>query len=333
MLTWDYENDKYSILVNGIKVAAQDIYYPDKFKHDRVANSLFMGLPIYCFSSVEFYDQPFTPQQAYSKYRKEVITYDAKFDESMQYMYNGKGRKTMAFSPDKTWVKKLDLPLTRATDLDSLYVQGKPEQVVITKEGLLAETVDSIYTAGARKEKQMYLWTWKSFEGDLYLEYEFKLQRRGGLSLLMTQVSAMNREDFMTDYPLRTSGTMNMVHNEDIRNYQWEYYRDMVDVRNDVATSILVKNPWNWRMSYGCDTQVLDTDKWHKLQYIQRGNSIIGLMDGKVMIETTDNGFSNHGPVLNSGHIAIRLMLHSKILFRNLKVYNKTNFKEIKQLK
>ncbi len=332
VLNWDHDKREYTIFANGVKVGSSDTYYPDKFYRDSVGKSLYLGLPLYCYNSIEFFDEPLTVQQAYSKYRKEVTDYDKTYDDKLKYTYGERVRKTVDFFPDKSWTKKTDLTLTQSSDLDSFYIQGLPVQTAITKDGLLAETIDSIYT-GSRTPKQMYIWLWQPYEGDLYVEYEFKILRRGGLSLLMTQASAMNREDFMRDYPLRTSGKMTMVHGEDIRNYQWEYYRDMVDVRNDVATSILVKNPWNYRLSYGCDTGKLESDKWHKLQLIQRGNHIMGLMDGKLMVETTDNGFSNHGPVLNTGHIAIRLMLHSKLLFRNLKVYNKSNIKTISEIK
>ncbi len=41
------------------------------------------------------------------------------------------------------------------------------------------------------------------------------------------------------------------------------------------------------------------------------------------MVIAEDNANINNGPVLNSGYIAIRCMIRAKILFRNLKVYNK----------
>ena len=57
----------------------------------------------------------------------------------------------------------------------------------------------------------MYLWTKQSFEGDLYVEFDFKSIRPGGLALLMFQASGMQREDFMKEYPLRTNGSMSTV--------------------------------------------------------------------------------------------------------------------------
>jgi hypothetical protein len=56
---------------------------------------------------------------------------------------------------------------------------------------------------------------------------------------------------------------------------------------------------------------------------LQIDNKLVGAIDGVVMFDCTDDGFTNNGPVLDFGRIAIRCMLHSKMVFRNLKVYNK----------
>jgi hypothetical protein len=56
---------------------------------------------------------------------------------------------------------------------------------------------------------------------------------------------------------------------------------------------------------------------------LQIGNKIIGAIDGKIIIQGEDNGFNNNGAVYNFGRIAIRCMIRSKMLFRNIKVYNR----------
>lgn len=49
----------------------------------------------------------------------------------------------------------------------------------------------------------------------------------------------------MQEYPLRASGRMGMIFKEDVWNYHWEYYREMADVRNDLASFAIIKNPFN----------------------------------------------------------------------------------------
>jgi hypothetical protein len=143
----------------------------------------------------------------------------------------------------------------------------------------------------------------------------------------------MNREDFMKDYPLKTNGTMTTVYGENVRNYHWEYYRDMADVTNFTQNSVLAKNPFAHAASFGALDIPVDYNRWNKLQFLQTGNRIVGAINGTVMIEFEDSGFNNNGPVYNSGHIAIRCMIHTKMLFRNLKVYNRSQVEGVRALK
>jgi len=116
------------------------------------------------------------------------------------------------------------------------------------------------------------------------------------------------------------------VYGEDVRNYHWEYYREMSDMRNDVSNSALMKNPFLYPLSFSALTTPVEKNTWHKLQFLQIGNKLTGAIDGVIMVEFTDDGFTNNGPVYNYGRIAIRCMLHSKLLFRNLRVYNRASF-------
>ena len=324
-LTWDYDKDQYRMYINGVSVGKEDQHTAFKFHRDSINSSLYLGNPTFCYSDIKFYNINFSQSELSNTFKKEVIKFDPVLQEELQYIYEGKNRKPFTWKVDASWTPKLNLSLTKPTDLDSFYIQGKPVQVAITKEGLLIETVNAEMTA-AKLDSQMYVWSKKPFEGDLYVEYEYKTLRRGGLSLLLTQASGMNREDFMSDYPLRTSGRMTMIYGEDVRSYHWEYYREMADMRNDLDNSALIKQPWNYPLAFGAQDAPLTMNTWHKLQFRQIGNKIVGAIDGKIMFDCIDDGFINNGPVLDFGRIAIRLMLHSKMVIRNLKVYNRSTF-------
>ena len=84
-----------------------------------------------------------------------------------------------------------------------------------------------------------------------------------------------------------------------------------------------MKNPYNFPLAFGSYDQPLVYNQWNRLQYLQIGNQLIGAINGLVMVEAFDNGFTNNGPVFDFGHIAIRGMVNTKMLFRNLKVYNR----------
>jgi hypothetical protein len=327
-LTWDHTKDNYKLFVNGVLTGEEDKFYPDKFRRDKTGDTLYFGNPALCFSDIKFYDCVLTNEEIQTQFTNEVTVLGQDLQAELRHIYTGENRKPFDWTPDKEWKLNFQTDFQDPSDLERFYVQGKPERVEVIKDGLLIETVDTIYN---RKTlgKQMYLWTDRPFEGDLYVEFEFNSLRPGGLSLLMTNASGMNREDFMADYPLRTSGRMDMVHKEDVRNYHWEYYREMSDVRNDVANGAIMKNPFNAPIAFGCFDRPLEKNKWHKVQYLQIGNKIIGAIDGVIIVEGTDNGFSNNGPVYDFGRVAIRCMLHSKIMFRNLKIYNREKIETV----
>jgi hypothetical protein len=130
----------------------------------------------------------------------------------------------------------------------------------------------------------------------------------------------MQGEDFMKDYFLRSDGSMSMVCWEDVRNYHWEFYREMLDTRNDLVSHGMVKNPWLKPVAFQVENRRWDLNRWYKLEFLQEGARIRGAIDGVTVIDYTDNGFDNNGPVLTHGHIAIRCMMRTDIVIRNLQV-------------
>jgi hypothetical protein len=319
--SWDMENKQVSLYINGIKVGSHDVT-AERLGRDQCGDTLFMGNPTLCISELAFYNQVLSDEDVYNAYRIEVTDFDSIYERKLKHIYTGAGLELFKFFPDEEWEKKLDLSLNTPKDLDSFYIQGYTDAVKISKEGLLVET-PNVPIGEGQYEKQVYIWTKKPFEGDLYVEYEFKTLRKGGLSLIMIQASGMQREDFMADYPLRIAGNMNMVAWSSIRNYHWEYYREMNDVRNDIATGAMLKNPYQYPIGFGTLNHSLSLNEWHKLELLQIGDKITGAIDGKIIIKGVDNGFTNNGAVYDFGRIAIRCMVRSKIIFRNLKVYNR----------
>lgn len=321
-LTWDYEKDDYRMFANGVLIARENTFYDRKFHRDRVGDILYLGNPTLCYSDIQFHRHVIDRKEAEERYKKEAKRFDSELNRELRFTYYGEGRKPVTFRPDKDWKLTLDIPFNQKKDLESFYIQGSPEKVEITSNGLLVETTPEWYTESI-KPKQVYLWSMRPFEGDIYVELEFNSLREGGLALLMIQASGMNREDFMADYPWRTTGTMTMVYGEDVRNYHLEFYREMADMRTDNTHAVLFKNPFAHPMSFGCLDKPFEKNKWHKLQLVQQGNRIVGALDGIIMVDATDDAFASHGPVYNFGRVALRCMLHSKMLFRNLKIYNK----------
>lgn len=214
----------------------------------------------------------------------------------------------------------MDLTLTEPEHLKAFYLQGYRDAVHSNPEGLHVRT-PALPFVEENTEKQIYLWTEQTFEGNIYLEFEWMTLEPNGLALLMIHASGMAREDFMADYPRKTSGKMTAVHGENVRNYHWEFYREMNDTRNDVGTAFSRKNPFAFRNGFASLNRPFEHRQWHKLQFLQRGGILRGAIDGVTLLEVDDSSRTNSGCILNYGHVALRCMIHSSILFRNIKVF------------
>ena len=320
-----------ALYANGIKIGSHDVTANNLIR-TAVGEYLYAGNPTLCYSTLSFYDTVLSDQQIKSIYQNETTDFDVSLDKELRRTYLGKDPAYFQWVKNDGWEEKLNLSLTKKHHIDSFYLQGYNQGARITPEGLTILTPDYPISE-AVVDSQLYVWTNKTFEGDLYLEFEFKILKEGGLSLLMTQASGMQREDFMKDYVLRTEGNMGMVAWSSIRNYHWEYYREMNDVRNDIACGAMLKNPFQYPLGFSCFSEQLTKNSWHKLQFQQIGNKIIGAIDGRIMIDSEDNGFNGNGPVYNFGRIAIRCMVRTNMVFKNLKVYNRNEYFDILDLR
>lgn len=329
VFTWNKSENRYRIYINGVLIACSDIYTAG-MEWEEAGSILYLGNPTLCISDITMYRDEITDTEVRELFDRECsVIHKGVQDELLQIYAGGGDMQPFCWQPGEGWRIELETPLKEEKDLDLFYVQGAVDSVHMTRDGLLIDTPDHLpkHANRAIDLDQMYLWTKKSFEGDLYVEFQFKSLRQGGLSLLMFQGSGMQREDFMQEYPLRTNGSMSTVHSEDVRNYHWEYYREMNDTRNDTASQVLLKNPWFRPLGYHCLKEPITRDEWHTLKLLQEGEKITCVIDNMVVLDLKDDGFGNNGPVLSAGHIAVRCMVRTKMLFKNLKVMNKPHFK------
>jgi len=68
---------------------------------------------------------------------------------------------------------------------------------------------------------------------------------------------------------------------------------------------------------------------WYRLDYVQEGERLRGAIDGVTVMDVIDDGFSNNGPVLLNGRIALRCMMRTDMTFRDLAVWNRPHFKTV----
>jgi hypothetical protein len=326
-VTWDRGRGAVSVYANGVLIAVQDTTAAQPHVAQPCAPMLHGGNPALACSDIEFYDEIPRPEDIRAAFRAGAGpgSINGELQAGLEKTYEGRGLAPFAWQPrpGAGWRDALSLPLNRDDDMLAFYHQGGVTGTRVTPEGVRITTpaLDEYYN-GFHLVKpdptRMYLWSRRTFEGDLYAAFEFKLLAHGGLCLFMAQAAGMQGEDFMRDYFLRSDGSMSMVCWEDVRNYHWEFYREMLDTRNDLVSHGMVKNPWFKPVAFQVENRRWELDRWYKLEFLQEGARIRGAIDGVTVIDYTDTGFDNNGPVLTHGHIALRCMMRTDIVIRNL---------------
>lgn len=307
-LTWDKPKRDLRIYINGVLIARSNVF-AEFMNFEAVVGPLTLGNPCFAYGDLTFHEEI-----------PEFPVIDAPRTPMLQKIYAGAEPETMPWEVPgrEEWTLEMENPLADKQDLDAFYVQGCTEAVGIDGGTLLVETPMEGPDTG-----QVYLWTRKSFEGDLALEFDFMPCKSNGLSLMMLQASGMQREDFMNDYPLRTTGNMRMVYGENVRGYHWEFYREMDDTRNDVISNALIKAPWQRPLAYSCLEHPWELNTWYKVRFLQEGTRLRASINDRLVFDVQDEPFAYSGSHHHCGHFALRCMIKTKNRYRNLRVWNR----------
>lgn len=338
-LTWDRPAGDYRMYANGMLIATHDTI-ASRLYDDVCGPTLYLGNPAFAFSDLAFYDTRLAPDAVRAIHAAEATQDYPDLAAELAHVYEGGGLEQFEFTRDSSdgWETKLDLSLCERAHYERFFLQGCGTAVHFTDEGFHIRTPDFAESARlggvgsvnkfdtSKDLSRLYLWTRDVFEGDLHVSFDFRLHAEGGLALLMTQASGMQREDFLEDYALRVNGSMATVFGEDVRNYHWEFYRQMCDVRNDLANHGLMKNPWYRPLAFQVENRRWELERWYRLDWVQEGPRLRGAIDGVTVIDVTDNPHDNNGSVFTAGRVALRCMMRTDLTVRNLVVRNRSHF-------
>ena len=323
LYSWDSPANRHRLYANGVLIGTENAFRPEPdLVVEPCSDLLCAGSTLFATGAVAGYEGYVDAAGARAVYEAEAIERDAAFDGHLREVYEGRGLARLGFEPSGDWEPGLECALTDPSDRYAFEVQGAPDAVRITPEGLRITTParEPLHDFSVLDMNAGYVWSRRFFHGDLYVRYEFQTLRRGGLSLLMTHCSGMQGEDFHAIHAPRINGTMRTVCWEDVRNYHWEYYREMNDVRNDVATHAMLKNPWLHPLAFQVHGPLYPVGEWQVLEFLQEGRRIRGAINGDVVIDADDDPAAGHGPTFACGRIAIRCMTRTDLLVRNLRV-------------
>lgn len=222
---------------------------------------------------------------------------------------------------DSSWKEAYSCSFTNTDDLKGwIYQTGDKFKdsfdVRITKEGLLIKTPTNVDV-----DTRMYLWSPKTFEGDQWIEFDFRLESPKGLALVAICTAGSHREDFIQDHGVEKTGGMGTILGRTV-NYHWEFMRRVEMMRSDLETQYLAKNSWGRKMFYGVIPR-FEQNRWYRLRFVKLDNRLHGSINGKTVFDIVDDPSVNNGPVLNFGRIGLRQMYNTTMRYKNFIVYER----------
>jgi hypothetical protein len=167
----------------------------------------------------------------------------------------------------------------------------------------------------------MYLWSRRTFEGDQWIEFDFRVESPRGLALLVACASGMQREDFFADHGIPSTGSMGTILS-DVRCYHWEFLRRVEAMRTDVETQYLAKNNIGLKLALRCVPR-LESNRWYRLRFVKAGRRLHGSFDGQTVFDVKDDPWTNNGPIYDFGRIGLRHMYNTTLRYRNLVVHTR----------
>jgi len=318
-LTWDKPASRLLVYVNGILAGVS----ASPFVAESPGDTLYVGNTAMVISDLMFFDRVLTPDEIVGEMAAIGVHPEPAIRRELQDLFTVRPRPPVNWQADTSWQMAYHSPLTDAKDTAAWVQQGSTEPAVrlkenqATPEGWLIQTADQI-----ANETRVYFWSPQSFEGDVAVQFDFRPELDSGLALLVAQADGLQREDFIDDYPPRKSGGMGTIIGSTVRNYHWEFFRKAVDVRADLGTQLLVKNPWQRPLGM-VTREPIEVGRWHRLLFVQEGGRLRCAMDGVWLLDVMDSPWINTGPVFSHGRIALRLMYRTRMRFRDLTVWSR----------
>jgi Domain of unknown function (DUF1961)/Concanavalin A-like lectin/glucanases superfamily len=317
-VAWDKPSNTLTMYVNGRMVGRNNA--AEDFASS--GTTLYLGNPMMVMSDLRIQDTILDTEKIKQMYAAQRPSSNCLADADVAQVAGPVPLPALDVVRDSSWREAFACDFTQKSDLNQWAFQTGDLyrdrfKLEITKEGLYWRTPDIV-----AKESRGYLWCPTRFEGDQWIEYDFRLESPKGLALLIICAGGIQGEDIIEEHGLLNTGAMGPMLTR-YRNYHWEYVRRVEAMRPDVETQYVHKNPWGKSLHVGC-IPLLAQDTWHRLRWVKLGHRLHGSIDGKTVFDVTDTAWDNNGPVLNSGRVVLRQMYHTAMSYRGFSVYERT---------
>jgi len=174
-------------------------------------------------------------------------------------------------------------------------------------------------TDSAAKEGHIVYWCPRDFPESFVAEWEMRITSKSGLCIVFFAARGLNGEDIFDPSLPKRSGIFRQYNQGAISCYHISYYASTPSSPGRI-TSNMRKNSGFYLVANGPPGIEPGSDAVHAMRLIKDAAHIQLQVDGKVVIDFTDDG-QRYGPVLGGGKIGFRQMQWTSALYRNLRVY------------
>jgi len=151
---------------------------------------------------------------------------------------------------------------------------------------------------------------------------EWEVQNRNpdaGLCIVFFSAKGKNGEDVLNGPLRRRNGKFTHYTKGDMHSYHISYHAN-TPLQPDRPSAHLRKNSGFHLVHVGQQGIAPESAEVHRLQLVKDGGRILLLLDGRPIIDWTDDGLS-FGAVLQGGKLGFRQMKWTRFAYRNLKVW------------
>ncbi|RCS60084.1 DUF1961 family protein [Microbacterium sp. JB110] len=320
VLTYSESQKRMCIWVNGVLAGISEF----DFTADTPGTRLHIGNPAMTFGEIELHERALDDDEVKTDFDTSASPRSREAADRLRPLFEPRPGRTVDWHPSPEWVLRRETDFTRPEDIDGWTLHGCQQEpygmkeLRTTPEGLLLQTPDEI-----ADESRMYLWSPETFEGDLAVSFDFRMEQDSGFGMLVTHAAGMQREDVLADPGNLARGAMQVINRNRLRNYYWGFYRRTPTTPKHLASHTLVKNPWARNLALSASENIT-VGEWHTLLFLQQGGLLRGAIDGEWVVEGHDDPHQNHGPVLSAGRIALRLMYQTRMRVRGLRVWTRS---------
>ncbi|MCD6288360.1 MAG: DUF1961 family protein [Candidatus Hydrogenedentes bacterium] len=169
-------------------------------------------------------------------------------------------------------------------------------------------------------EGNIVYWAPPDFPVRFVADWEMQILSKEGLCIVFFSAKGTNGQDLFDPTLPPRDGVFKKYTKGAIRAYHISYYTNNPTARPGRVTSNLRKNPGFYLATIGPAGIPIGSKNVHKVRLIRDNAHMQLLIDGKVIIDYTDNG-KTYGPLHGNGKIGFRQMKWTVARYRNLKVW------------